>query len=199
MSRSIRRPASLVDASRTPLTVTVGLLVLILLAGCGGETRRAETMTVTQGAVLSPVQPPSPAGQQLVATQVTDPQRRAYIARVDRVCVRLDRERNTARERVANSPNAREQATAYQDMISLGDWQLRTIEAVPAPAHDRVALRTNVFDVIDRQLAIRRQMRAALAVADIPRLQVLRQELDDLTRSLGAFARGYGFRACGEE
>ncbi len=57
----------------------------------------------------------------------------------------------------------------------------------------------NLFDPISRQLVLRRQIRNALAAVDVPRLRQLRGELDNLTVALTAFARGYGFRVCGEE
>ena len=59
-------------------------------------------------------------------------------------------------------------------------------------------LRANVFDPVRRQLALRAQIRVALAAVDLPRLRVLRARLDDISRALSAFARGYGWRACGE-
>jgi hypothetical protein len=67
------------------------------------------------------------------------------------------------------------------------------------PPRDRAAMRADVFAVISRQLVIRQQIKTALAAADLTRLQSLRSELDGLTRSLAAFARGYGFHVCGEE
>ena len=194
MSRST--PRSLAMTARLPLIVAAVLAALTLLAGCGGDTGRAQTPAASASLPsAASVAQPGPA----VPTQATDPQRRAYVKRVDQICTRLDPERNAVRVQVAKAPDAREAATAYQETITLGARQLRQIEAIPAPQRDRAALQANVFDVVNRQLAIRRQMHTALAAADVTRLQSLRQQLDDLTRSLAAFARGYGFQACGEE
>ena len=182
--------------ARRPLTVVAAVAALTLLAGCGGDTGRAETPTAsTGGASAASVAQTASA----VPTAVTDPRRRAYVTRVDQICTRLDPERNAVRNQVAKAPDAREAATAYQETITLGARQLRQIEAIPAPQRDRAALQANVFDVVSRQLVIRRQMRTALAASDVADLQSLRLQLDDLTRSLAAFARGYGFQACGEE
>lgn len=196
MSRSTRsRPTVMLTAGRR-LAFSGGLAMLVVLAGCGADTRRAETQTAatTTAATATAVQP----GPTL-ATKITDPQRRAYVARVDRICARLDPERSAVGERVAKSADAREAAAAYEKTITLGSSQLRQIEAVPAPPRDRAALRADVFAVISRQLVIRQQIKTALAAADVTRLQSLRLELDGLTRSLAAFARGYGFQVCGEE
>ncbi len=119
--------------------------------------------------------------------------------RIDRICSKLDPEHTGARERVGKSTNESEAVNAYDDTIALWTKQLSQIEAVPAPPGDRSALRANLFDPISRQLVLRRQIRNALAAVDVPRLRQLRGELDNLTVALTAFARGYGFRVCGEE
>ncbi len=180
-----------------PLAAALAALAL-LAAGCGGDRNRAET-TTTAAPQPAAATPTVGQGTRPVSAKVTDPIRRAYIARVERVCNRLDPERNNARERVGEAGDARGEAKAYDDSIAVGEAQLRRIRAIPAPARDRDALEANVFGVIQRQLAIRRQIRAALAAGDVTRLQTLRAHLDALTRSLAGFARGYGFRVCGED
>lgn len=188
---------------RSPLTIAAALLAgLALLApGCGAARNRAETVTTapTTPRAVPPSQAAPGAGGSAVVVKVADPERRAYIARVDRICRRLDRDRKTASQRVGESADAQEAATAYDDTIALGEQQLREIEAVPVPARDRDALRANVFGVIERQLGVRRKIRAALAGGDVTLVAGLRQQLDDLTRSLVGFARGYGYRVCGED
>ena len=182
------------------LTITVaGSIVLALLAGCGGDTRRSESeggRTALTPTAQAPAQSkPGP----VVITKVTDPARRAYIARVDRICSNLDTERNSARERVAGAADPQEASTAYEDTIATGEAELRRIQAVPAPPGEAQLLRTNVFDVIRRQLALRAEIRNTLPSLNVTRLQALQAQLDDLSRSVTAFARGYGFRVCGED
>jgi hypothetical protein len=181
--------------TRLASAILAGLAALSLLSGCGADTRRAERDTAagTPVTTSSARQLPSPA------TQATDPRRRAYVAAVDRICARWDRDRNIARERVAKAVDVREAATAYQETITGGTQQLQQIEAVPVPPADRQALQANVFAVVGRQLVLRRQIDAALASANVARLQHLRLEMDGLSRSLAAFARGYGFQVCGEQ
>ncbi len=70
---------------------------------------------------------------------------------------------------------------------------------IPPPPGEGALLRANVFDIVRRELAVRRRIGLALAAVDIPRLKSLRGELDGLSQRLGAFARGYGFRVCGED
>ncbi len=183
------------------ISATLAATVALLAAGCGGETRRAESETVasTQPTSHQPTQT-APAHQgPVAAAEATDPQRRRYVTRVDQVCARLDPERTKETERVGTSANAGEAATRYGDTIALGERQLAAIEAIPAPPRDRATLRANVFNVIKQQLAVRRELKAALAAADVPRVRRLRADLDNLTRSLTGFARGYGFQSCGED
>ncbi len=187
MSRSIPRA----------LFALAAVLAIAPLAACGAATGRGETSTTTvQG-------PTYDSGKQLAATpatsKVNDPARRAYIARVDAVCKRLDRSRNAAREKAATGAETSEGTKAYDDSIALGWRQLHAIEAIQTPPGDAQLLRTNVYDVLRRQLAVRRQMAGALADTDVPKLQTLRMQLDSLTQSLLGFARGYGFRVCGED
>lgn len=170
---------------------------IALLAACGGETGRAETSTAVAQT------PDYGSGQQLASTPdtatVNDPARRAYIGRVDGVCKKLDRERNAAREQAAAGAETSQGTQAYDDSIALGWRQLHAIEAIQAPPGDAKLLRTNVYEVLRRQLAIRRRMGRALADTDVAELQTLRVQLDSLTQSLLGFARGYGFRVCGED
>ena len=181
------------------LLVLCGLaLALVAPSGCGGDKRRAEgESTATQTTHTAGTT--SVGGQQSVpATAVTDPRRRAYIAKTDRICRSVDPERNTARERVGESADTQEAARSYEEGTALGTSELKRLEAVPAPRGDDKLLRANVFGPVRQQLALRAQIRVALATADVPRLRVLRAELDNIGRALAGFARGYGWRACGE-
>ncbi len=186
---------------RLTLMLATGVLVA-LAVGCGGDKRRAEGETT--GVATHPTPAPAPphqgvTGGPVIATKVTDPARRAYVARVDSVCRRLDPERNTAQGRVGESALPGEAVKAYDDTIALGWRELRQIEAIPVPPGEQALLRANVFTVIRRQLTLRRRISDALAAVDVPRLRRLRGELDNLARSLEGFARGYGFQVCGED
>ncbi len=176
-------------------------LLAAVVAGCGGDTRRgeAESTAAATGATLR--EPASQGGPRapVLAAKVTDPARRAYVSRVDAVCGRLDPERGAERERVRAASGTPAAVRAYDDTISLGWKELRQIEAIPAPPGDRALLQANVFDPIRRQLALRGRIGSALGALDVPRLRVLRTEMDNLTRALSGFARGYGFRVCGED
>ena len=183
---------------RGVVVVTAGALFASLLAGCGGDARRADlgdTTTTTQAAVAARTGS-APAVSAVPAT----PARRSYVARVDSVCARMDPERNRARRHAEMATDMAGTVKAYDDSISLGERQLRRIEAIPPPPGDAKLLRANVFDVINQQLAVRRQMRDALAANQgLSEVQQLRARLDDLTRTLVGFARGYGFQTCGED
>lgn len=172
-------------------------VALAALAGCGGETRRAETETESSAAPAATT-PAARVPQHVPVAKVTDPRRRAYIARTDGVCRRFDPERRTARKRAGESADIHGAVRAYEEDTALGSAELRQIEAVPQPPGDAALLRANVFDPIRRQLALRARIRAALAVVDVTRLRTLRAELDNISRTLSAFARGYGWRSCGE-
>ncbi len=181
------------------LLIVVGLpLALAGLGGCGAETRRAETETQS-AATPAPVRsaaagvPPSAP-----AARVTDPRRRAYIVRTDRICRHFDPERAGARKRAGEAPDIAGAAKAYGEDTALGGAELRQIEAVPPPPGDAALLRANVFEPIRRQLALRTRIRTSLAAVDVPRLRVLRAQSDELARELAGFARGYGWRSCGE-
>lgn len=171
-----------------------------LLAACGGDTRRAETETEGSEASRSSVQEatnPAPAGPVRVA-RITDPARRAYVTRVDAVCRQVDPELAAGRDRVGNSADTNAEVTAYDDTIALGWRELRRIEAIPTPPGDGALLKANVFEPVRAQLELRERMSAALAMTDVATLRQLRSELDNSTRALAGFARGYGFRICGE-
>lgn len=183
------------------ILLLLGLLVL-LLTGCGGDQRRGEAegeeTTTPAGAVSAPESSPQQTGEPQV-TKVTDPVRRAYVRRVDAICRRLDPERTKGREEVQSAATSVEAANFYEDSISAGWRELREIEAVPAPPVDAALLKADVLDPIRAQLALKAQIREALAVADVPELRRLRTELDNSSRALTGFARGYGFQVCGEE
>ena len=182
------------------MITAAGSLALAILAGCGGDSRRAESEGGQSVAVTPTTQTTQvPSTKPVAIAKVTDPARRAYIARVDRICSNLDPERGSARARVAGSTDVREASKAYEDTISSGEAELRRIQAVPPPPGESQLLRANVFDVINQQLALRGEIRNALPSLDITRLQALQGQLDDLSRSVSAFARGYGFRVCGED
>lgn len=178
-------------------------LATVLLAGCGGDKRRGEAeqtgATSPPSAAETPASSPAPSGERPQVTKVTDPVRRAYIARVDAICRRIEPERTKEQERVGTSTGPTEAVKAYEGSISLGWRELRQIEALAEPPGDARLLRANVFDPIRGQLALRARIRDALAAANVPLLRRLRTELDNSTRALTGFARGYGFRVCGEE
>jgi hypothetical protein len=180
-----------------------GLLVaaILLTPGCGADKRRGEveTTSTSQPASAASTQRSTNPGPQAVPAEATNPARRTYVARVDRICSRLDPERESSTESVGRARDPQQAAAHYDDTIALGEKQLRQIQAVPEPPGDRRTLRANVFDVIDQQLAIRRQLRTALAASDLSHVRRLRARLDGLTRSLVGFARGYGFQVCGED
>jgi hypothetical protein len=188
-------------APRFACLLAVGALVSAFAGGCGGDTRRGEQES--SGAVTHEAKTPVPASQgsapgHVVATRITDPARRAYVARVDSVCGQIDPERGAEQARVGAAKQVGEAVKVYDDSIALGWKELRQIEAIQPPPGDRTALRANVFDVIRSQLALRRRIAKALAAVDVPRLRVLRAEEDNMARALTGFARGYGFRVCGE-
>jgi hypothetical protein len=183
--------------------VLAALLLPATLAGCGGDTRRGEaesTAAATAGETGTTLREPASQGGQrapVLAAKVTDPVRRAYVGRVDAVCGHIDPERSAERKRVRTASGTAGEVRAYDDTISLGWKELRQIEAIPAPPGDRALLRANVFDPIRRQLSLRGRIGRALGALDVPRLRILRGEMDNLTRALSGFARGYGFRICG--
>lgn len=179
------------------------ILALALLAGlflgCGGDRRRAETESgeapTRSGSVPAPETTHSGPVR---VTKVTDPTRRRYIASVDAICGKLDTERATQEERVGSAHAPEDAARAYDDTVALGWRELKRIESIAPPPGDAALLRANVFDSVKEQLKLRARMSAALAETDVPLLRALRTELDNSTRALTGFARGYGFRVCGE-
>jgi hypothetical protein len=189
-------------AARLASILLLGLLVA-LFAGCGGDKRRGEAET-TEAAnqastVRSPESPQPGAGGPVLVTKVSDPVRRAYVARVDAVCGKIDPERSKEQEKVGAAADSAEAAKAYEGTITLGWRELRQIEAISPPPGEGALLRANVFDPVKGQLALRAKIRSALANADVPLVRRLRAELDNSTRALTGFARGYGFQVCGEQ
>lgn len=180
----------------------LGLLVA-LYSGCGGDKRRGETETTETTSQVGTVQPPTsspPGGTGKVrVAKVTSPARRAYIARVDKVCEKIDPERTKDQEMVGATRSSAEAVKAYEGTIALGWRELRQIEAIAPPPGEEALVRSNVFDLVKGQLALRAKIRNALATADVPLVQRLRNELDNSTRELTGFARGYGFHVCGEQ
>lgn len=176
-------------------------LIAMLLTACGGDQRRGEAeveeTTTTPSAVTGPESSGGQAGEPQI-TQVTDPARRAYVDQVDAICRRLDPERAKGREEVRTAATSVAAANVYEGSIAAGWRELREIEAVPEPPGEAALLKADIFDPIRAQLALKAQIREALAVADVPSLRRLRTELDNSSRSLTGFARGYGFRICGE-
>lgn len=178
----------------------IGLALALVWSGCGGDTRRGETETTAPAGAKIAVPVPRRHGAATnppVAT-IADPRRRAYVARTDRICNRFDSERNGERERVREAADLQGAEKAYEQGTALGGEELKRLEAVAPPPADAAVLRANVFEPVRRQLALRTQIRAALAAVDLSRLRALRARLDDISRALSAFARGYGWRACGE-
>jgi hypothetical protein len=181
------------------LAAGTGLALALVWSGCGGDTRRGETETTSPEANSPTTFVPARHGTATtppVAT-IADPRRQAYVARTDRICRSLDSERNTERQRAREAADLQGATKAYEQGTALGGEELKRLEAVAPPPGDAAVLRANVFDPVRRQLALRAQIRVALAAVDLPRLRVLRARLDDISRALSAFARGYGWRACG--
>jgi hypothetical protein len=184
-------------AARLASILTVGLLAGLLL-GCGGDRRRAETETGEATRQPSAAVPQPTHSGPVRVTKVADPARRSYIARVDAICGKVDRERTTQEEKVGAARGTAEAAKAYEDTVVLGWHELRRVEAVPPPPGDQALLRANVFDAVKEQLRLRTRIGAALSEVDVRLLRALRAHLDNSTRALTGFARGYGFRVCGE-
>ncbi len=178
------------------------VVIVAGLAGCGGDRRRAEGEG-GQSSAANSTSTASPANQgptgKVQVAKINDPVRRAYVARVDAVCGKVDPERSREQERAGAEAGSAAAVRAYDDTIALGWKELRRIEAIPEPRGERPLLKANVFDAIRSQLATRAEIRKAFAAVDVPRLRRLRAELDNSTRTLTGFARGYGFQVCGEE
>lgn len=146
--------------------------LVTLLAGCGGDRRRgeAETSGATNPTSTARSSEPASSGSKKAppVTKVTDPARRAYLARVDAVCGTIEPERGKEQERVGAAADSAEAAKAYEGTIALGWRELRQIEAIAPPPGDEALLRANVFHSVKGQLALRAEIRSALAAADVP-------------------------------
>lgn len=181
------------------LTSALALCGFVALSGCGGDTRRAETEGVaTAPQAAAPVPHVKLPHGPVVSSRPTDPARRAYLVKADRVCSRFDPMRNEARDRAAGeSADVAKAARSYDEGVKVGEQQLRALEAIRPPSGDRALLRANVFAPLRAQLALRGQIAPVLARADVAELRPLQGRVDSLTRSLVGFARGYGFKVCG--
>lgn len=181
------------------IAAIAAIAITLALGGCGGDTRRGESES-TGPTHAQPLTALPQGGRQAAVpvAAVTDPRRRAYIRRTDSICGRYDKERNSERENVRDATDLNGAESAYERGTVLGRTELRQLEAVPPPPGEGALLRANVFDPVRRQLALRAEVRKALSNVELPRLRALRAQLDDISRALSAFARGYGWRACGE-
>lgn len=184
---------------RTGVASVLVLVSVFVLAACGGDTRRASEPSIGHGGTTALAASASlePVVVAAVSSPVTNGARRAYIARLDAVCSRLDPERNRQRENA--SGDLAQVAGRYQDAIALGAGELREVESVTPPRGDARALRVNVFDVITRELAVRKLIHTALLAGNMTALETQQQRLDQLTGWLAGFARGYGFKICGTD
>ena len=112
-------------------------LAPIALSACGGDTRRAETEGgAARTTQTTSTKAPAGAHQSIPAAAVTDPRRRAYIAKTDRICRGVDPERNTAREQVGAAADTQEAAKSYEKETALGTSELKQLEAVAPPPGD---------------------------------------------------------------
>ena len=133
-------------------------LAPIALSACGGDTRRAETEGgAARTTQTTSTKAPAGAHQSVPAATVTDPRRRAYIAKTDRICRGVDPERNTAREQVGAAADTQEAAKSYEKETALGTSELKQLEAVAPPPGDAKLLQANVFGPVRHQLALRAQ------------------------------------------
>lgn len=180
-------------------TLAALMAITVVVGGCGGDSRRASEPIIGQAGTteLAAGSSPEAVVSSSVSSPVTDASRRAYISRLDGVCGRLDRERNRQRENA--SGDLAQIAGRYEASIAIGAQELRDVESIPPPSGDARALRVNVFDVITRELAVRKRIHAALLAGNVTALAAEQRRLDDLTRWLAAFALGYGFKVCGTD
>lgn len=173
----------------------------LLLTGCGADQRRASDSSInaTTSVTARTVSATGTGGayEAPVSAPVTNPARRVYVARVDRICGRIDPERNKERQNPHGALN--DVARRYVVASALSARELHEIEAIAPPRGDARALKTNVFDVIARQLSIRNQIHQAIISRDLATVEARQSDLDDLTRLLAGFARGYGFKICGTD
>ena len=160
-----------------------------LLAGCGGESRRAPVREVSTPAVT----------QSAGTARVTDPVRARYVQEVDRVCSHFNPRRELAVSETKGAPDVDHAVAAYDDDIRLAEAQLRGVESIAGPSADRTLIQHNVVDRLRERLALRRSLRTDLQDSDAANAQRDRARLDASLIALEAFARGYGFRVCGSK
>lgn len=169
--------------------VAVGANILVLSA-CGGEPRRAVSYTTV---VSTP-----DVGEPSDTARVIDPARAAYIRRVDAVCARINPERERAISGVGSAGDNAHAEQSMKQSIVLAEQQLREVAAVKPPAADRQLIASNVIDRLKTRLGLRRKLAVDLRDDDVGDASRNRAQLDALTIALRSFARGFGFRVCGE-
>jgi len=169
------------------LTLLGVMAAAVGLTACGGEPRRAAVRELSVPSV------PEPSD----TAQVTDPARARYVEELDKICSRYNPQRAHALAEAERAPDSSAAAEAYASDISLAETQLSDIEAVSPPAADRSVIASNVIVRLRERLVLRRALRRALVSSDATTAQNERAQLDALTISLQAFARGYGFKVCG--
>ncbi|MEO8966012.1 MAG: hypothetical protein ABI355_00345, partial [Solirubrobacteraceae bacterium] len=193
------RESQLEAVKDNPLRVRTTQRPASFTLSCGGDGRRASELSIgeTSSVTAQPVAATGSPGpsEAMISAPITSPARQVYIARVDRICSRLDPARS--REREDSGGGIDDLVRRYAAATTLSAEELHRIEAIVPPRGDGRALRANVFDVITRQLASRKQIHTALKARDLTTLEARQAEIDDLTRLLAGFARGYGFKVCG--
>lgn len=170
-------------------TVIVVVAAAALLSGCGGEPARAPVRTAAAESP-APVRVDEPA----VTARVTDPARRAYIRRADRVCRELDPQREAKLREVEGAADAE---GAYGETVTLAAEQLRRIAAIEPPLADRELIERNVIDRLRERLALRRRLQRDLATGDVQTTARDQASYEAFGVAVRSFARGYGFRECG--
>ena len=159
----------------------------VLLSACGGEPRREAVRELSVPSVAEPAD----------AAPVTDPARALYVGRLDKICSRYNPQRAHALAEAEQAPDTQAAAEAYATDVSLAEAQLRDIEMASPPNADRSVITSNVIVRLRERLVLRRALRRSLLASDASAAQNERAQLDALTISLQAFARGYGFKVCG--
>lgn len=175
------------DGVRVLSLVAVAATATTLVA-CGGEPRRAPVRELSTPTVA---QPPGTAS-------VTDPDRARYVRQVDAVCARYNPQRDQAVGEAGHAADVEGAVRDYDDGVALAEKQLQAIEAIAAPSADRTLIESNVVARLRERLALRRALSDDLRASDVDSAQRDRAQLDALTIALQSFARGYGFRVCGE-